>query len=63
MDELASRTGQVAALMEQLPPEPLSRGLEGERAKRVAHLAQQQGQMRLETPPVTPDEFTPTRYL
>ena len=63
MDELVGRAGQFAALMEQLPPEPLSRGLEGDRAKRVAHLAQQHRQMRLETPPVTPDEFTPTRYL
>ena len=53
MDELARRRGQIAALPEQLPPEPLGRGPERHRTKRVAHLPQQHRQMGLKPPPVT----------
>ena len=63
MDELARRTGQIAATLQQLPPEALGRGLERHRTKRVADLPHQRRQMRLKSPPVTADEFAPTRYL
>ena len=63
MDQLPGRAGQIAALLEQSRPEALGGGLEGRRTKRIAHLAQKQWQMRLKTPPVTTDQFTPTRHL
>jgi hypothetical protein len=55
MDQLARRIGQIAAVTQQLPPETHGGGLERHRTKRVAHLAQQQRQMRLKTSPINSD--------
>ena len=63
MDELARPRGQVAAALEQLTPEASGRGLERQWTKRVADLSHEHQQMRLKSPPVTADEFAPTRYL
>jgi len=57
MNELPCRTGQITALLKQLPPEALGAGLERQRAKRVTHLAQQHRQMPLKASPVTLNEL------
>src|SRR5450631_1397625 len=57
MNELPCRTGQITALLKQLPPEALGGGLERQRAKGVAHLAQQHRQMPLKASPVTLNEL------
>src|ERR1035438_1321810 len=59
MDEFPRRSGQVAAMTQQLPPKALRRGLEGHRTKRVAHLAQQHRQMHFKTPPINSDQLAP----
>ncbi len=60
MNELPGRTGQIAALLKQAP-EALGAGLERQRAKGIAHLAQQHWQMPLKASPVTLNE--PARAL
>src|SRR5207249_1019684 len=63
MNELARRTGQLPAVLEQLRPELFGRRLERHRTEGITHLPQQHRQVRFKTTPVTPDEFSPTRHL
>ena len=52
MDELVRHRGQIAAAGQQLPPEAPRRGQERHPTKCLAHLPQQQRQVRFKTTPV-----------
>lgn len=63
MNELVRRRGQIAAPLKQLAPQASGRRLERQRTKRVADPPHQCWQVPLKSPPITTDEFVPTRYL
>ena len=63
MDQLARRLGQMAAVTQQLPPEPGGAGLERHRTKSVAHLTQQHGQMIFKPLPIAVNELAPALHL
>jgi len=59
VDEFLGDAGQRAALPQQLPPEPLGRGVERHRTKSVAHLPQQPRQMGLKPSPIVAQKSAP----
>ena len=58
-DELSGGVGQIAAVAQQLPPEPFGGGPQRHRTESVAHLPQQHGQMSPKPSPITVNDIAP----